>query len=136
MQLLVNIDVPDLPQALAFYTHAFGLQEGRRLFDGSVVELLGASSPLYLLAQAQGTAPFANSPQSRNYQRHWTPVHLDIVVDDLDVALARALAAGACQQGPISSAAWGRSVGLGDPFGHGCCLLQWLGRGYDEVAEP
>ena len=136
MQLLVNIDVPDIPTALAFYTHAFGLHEGRRLFAGTVVELLGASSPIYLLEKTQGSAPFANSPQPRSYQRHWTPVHFDLVVDDLDAALARALAAGACQQGPINTDVWGRSVGLSDPFGHGCCLLQWLGHGYDEVAEP
>lgn len=133
MQLLVNIDVPDLPTALAFYTRAFGLREGRHLFGGTVVELLGASSPLYLLEKAQGTAPFANSPQPRSYQRHWTPVHLDLLVEDLDAALARALAAGACQQGAVNTEAWGRSVGLSDPFGHGCGLLQWLGHGYDEV---
>lgn len=101
-----------------------------------MVELLGASSLIYLLEKADGTAPFANSSQPRSYQRHWTPVHLDLVVDDLDAALARALAAGARQQGPISNEVWGRLVGLSDPFGHGCCLLQWLGRGYDEVAEP
>jgi uncharacterized glyoxalase superfamily protein PhnB len=136
MQLLVNIDVPDMPAALAFYTRAFGLQEGRHLFAGTVVELLGASSPIYLLAKAQGSAPFANSPQPRSYQRHWTPLHLDIVVDDLDAALARALSAGARQQGPIGSEEWGRLVGLSDPFGHGWCLLQWRGRGYDKVAEP
>lgn len=135
MQLLVNIDVPDMSAALVFYSHAFGLQEGRHLFAGTVVELLGASSPIYLLAKAPGTAPFANSPQSRSYQRHWTPLHLDIVVDDLDAALARALAAGAHQQGCISSEVWGRLVGLSDPFGHGWCLVQWCGRGYDEVAE-
>jgi uncharacterized glyoxalase superfamily protein PhnB len=136
MQLLVNIDVPDIAAALAFYTRAFGLQEGRHLFAGTVVELLGASSPIYLLEKAQGSAPFANSPQPRSYQRHWTPVHFDLVVDDLDAALARALAAGARQQGPIGSEVWGRLVSLGDPFGHGCCLLQWQGRGYDEVVEP
>nr|WP_298143817.1 VOC family protein [uncultured Pseudomonas sp.] len=133
MQLLVNIDVPDLPAALAFYTRAFGLLEGRHLFGGTVIELLGASSPLYLLAKAPGTAPFDGSRQPRSYQRHWTPVHLDLVVEDIDAALARALAAGARQQGSISSEAWGRSVGLSDPFGHGCCLLQWLGHGYDEM---
>jgi Glyoxalase-like domain len=33
--------------------------------------------------------------ESRHYQRHWTPVHLDIQVDDLKGALAQALEAGA-----------------------------------------
>jgi catechol 2,3-dioxygenase-like lactoylglutathione lyase family enzyme len=29
----------------------------------------------------------------------------------------------------------GRQFGVDDPFGHGFCLLQFLGRGYDEIAS-
>jgi lactoylglutathione lyase len=29
---------------------------------------------------------------------------------------------------------WGRIAQLADPFGHGLCLIQFLGRGYDEIA--
>ena len=25
---------------------------------------------------------------------------------------------------------------LADPFGHGLCLIQFLGRGYDEIVAP
>ncbi|NQD91330.1 VOC family protein [Pseudomonas sp. CrR25] len=135
MHLLLNIDVPDLPAAEAFYTQALGLRSGRRLFAGTVLELSGAALPIYLLHQPDGSSPFAASEQRRSYRRHWTPLHLDLVVDDLDAALARALAAGARQEGPVRSEVWGRSVGLSDPFGHGLCLLQWQGRGYAEVSE-
>ncbi|WP_339462152.1 VOC family protein [Pseudomonas sp. EA_105y_Pfl2_R69] len=135
MQLLLNIDVPDIDAACAFYTRAFGLQLGRRLFAGQVRELLGAPLPIYLLAKVEGSAPFAGSAAGRSYQPHWTPLHLDLLVEDLDVALARALAAGARQEGPIHNQPWGRLVGLRDPFGHGCCLLQWQGQGYAEVSE-
>ena len=135
MQLLLNIDVPDIDAASAFYIRAFGLQLGRRLFAGQVRELLGAALPIYLLAKAAGSAPFAGSTAGRSYQPHWTPLHLDLLVEDLDVALARALAAGARQEGPIQNQPWGRLVGLRDPFGHGCCLLQWQGQGYAEVSE-
>lgn len=135
MHLLLNIDVPDLPAAERFYTEALGLRLGRQLFAGTVVELLGAPLPIYLLHQAAGSLPFAASQQGRSYRRHWTPLHLDLVVDDLEAALARALAAGARQEGPIRSEAWGRLVGLSDPFGHGLCLLQWRGLGYAEVSE-
>ena len=38
--LLVNIDVDDLPKAIAFYSDAFGLTVGRR-FGAMGVELLG-----------------------------------------------------------------------------------------------
>lgn len=131
MKLLVNIDVPDLDAAEAFYTGAFGLTPARR-FGAVVVELLGFESPLYLLRKDAGSSGAVGS--QRDYGRHWTPMHCDVVVDDLDAALARALAAGATQDSPIRQANWGRIVTIADPFGHGWCLLQFLGRGYDEIA--
>ena len=63
-------------------------------------------------------------------------MHLDVVVDDVDAAVARAVAAGARLEDPAATHAWGRIAHLSDPFGHGICLLQFLGRGYDELAEP
>ncbi len=131
MRLLVNLDVPDLPAATAFYTSAFGLVQARCLGNG-LIELLGAEVPIYLLQKDAGSPGAANA--MRDYARHWTPLHVDVVVDDLEAALARALAAGATQEGGIRSADWGRIVQLADPFGHGWCLLQFLGRGYDEIA--
>lgn len=133
MQLLVNIDVDDIERAVAFYTAAFGLRIGRR-FGGDAVELLGASAPLYLLAKAAGSAASPATAQTRDYGRHWTPVHLDIVVDDVDAAVARAVAAGATLEKPAKTASWGKLALMADPFGHGFCLLQFLGRGYDEIA--
>lgn len=132
MNLLINIDVPDLSAAETLYRQAFGLTAGRR-FGEAGVELLGASVPFYLLRKAPGTAGAAQS--SRDYQRHWTPIHLDVVVDDLMQALARAIAAGMVQEGEVREANWGRIVQLSDPFGHGWCLLQFLGDGYDELSR-
>jgi predicted enzyme related to lactoylglutathione lyase len=130
--LLVNIDVPDLERAIAFYTEAFQLRLGKRL--GETVELLGAPVPLYLLLNAASSSPIAQGVERRDYARHWTPVHLDFVVPDLDAALARALAAGAkLERGPAEHA-YGRLAVLSDPFGHGVCLLQFIGRGYDAIA--
>jgi len=134
-ELLINLDVPDLEQAITFYEQAAGLRLRRYLFDGSVAELEGAPVPVYLLYKEPGSAPVAASGLRRDYAAHWTPLHLDLVVADLDSALARALAAGArLERGPTDEA-WGRLAGLRDPFGHGLCLLQWRGRGYDEVAD-
>ena len=45
VDLLVNIDVDDLPRAIVFYTGAFDLRIGRR-FGTAGVELLGASAPI------------------------------------------------------------------------------------------
>ncbi|MBW8726624.1 MAG: hypothetical protein JF625_15920 [Inquilinus limosus] len=133
MALLVNIDVPDLKAGVAFYTAAFGLTVGRR-FGGEVVELTGWPAPLYLLAKAAGTVGAGDS--RRDYTRHWTPVHLDVVVDNVAAALARAVAAGAVAEGGIRTAVWGRLAPLADPFGHGLCLIEFLNLGYDEIADP
>ena len=131
MKLLVNIDVPALAPALAFYLPAFGLHVGRR-FGDDAIELLGADAPIYLLHKAPATLAAGNA--HRDYNRHWTPIHCDVVVDDLDAALARAIAAGAMQEGATRETVWGRIVQISDPFGHGWCLLEFSGRGYDEIA--
>lgn len=130
MKQLLNIDVPDLAAAETFYSQAFGLRTGRRL-GSEVLEMLGGAAPLYLLQKAPGSVGAGNG--KREYQRHWMPMHVDVVVDELEPALERALAAGAIQEGLIREADWGRIVQLADPFGHGWCLLQFLGRGYDEL---
>ena len=131
-RMLVNIDVDDLERAVHFYTAAFDLRVGRR-FGPTAVELLGAEAPIYLLVKTPGSSPFAGAPAGRDYRRHWTPVHLDFAVDDLEAALARAEAAGALRERDISQHAWGRMALLSDPFGHGLCLLQFTGRGYDAL---
>jgi predicted enzyme related to lactoylglutathione lyase len=130
--LLVNIDVPDLDRAVAFYTAAFGLSVTRRLGADSV-ELAGWPVPLFLLRKDEGSLGAGQS--RRSYQRHWTPLHLDVVADDIAAALARARAAGAVVERDVRTAQWGKIALLADPFGHGLCLIEFLGRGYDEVAN-
>lgn len=131
--LLVNIDVDDVERGVAFYTAVFGLAVGRR-FGAAGVELVGAAAPIYLLHKAEGSRASAASEDRRRYARHWTPVHLDFVVPDLEAALAAALAAGATLEGEPATHAWGKIALLADPFGHGLCLIEFLGRGYDEIA--
>jgi lactoylglutathione lyase len=133
-ELLVNIDVDDLEKATTFYTKGFDLLVGRRFGEG-VVELLGASAPIYLLAKAAGSAPFPRASSGRDYGRHWTPVHLDFVVSDLEVALAKAIAAGALVEAEPVKRRWGKLALLSDPFGHGLCLVQFENRGYDELLD-
>jgi predicted enzyme related to lactoylglutathione lyase len=130
---IVNIDVPDLGLATRFYCDAFGLTPGRTL-DGGVVELIGGPTSIYLLTKDAGTPALPDGHCPRSYRRHWTPVHLDFVTDDIDAALARALAAGAMLERPVRNDVWGRIALLADPFGNGFCLIQFVGRGYDEIA--
>ncbi len=134
MQLLANIDVPDLAKATDFYCACFGLKVGRRL-GNSGVELLGASSAIYLLEKPGGSVATATSTQRRDYSRHWTPVHLDFIVADIHAAVRQARAAGAQLEGDVRTANWGRIAAFSDPWGHGFCLVEFLGRGYDEIAE-
>ena len=132
---LVNIDVDDLARAERFYRATFGLRPGRRLGDGAL-EMLGGPAPIWLLAKDAGSQAVPALAQQRVYGRHWTPLHLDFVVDDIEAAVPRALAAGARLEQPVSTHDWGRLAVMADPFGHGFCLVQFLGRGYDEITTP
>ncbi len=132
-RLIVNVDVDDLEKAVRFYTSALGLRVGRR-FSGGGIELVGAEAPIYVLVAAPGTAPFRGAAVMRDYGRHWTPVHLDFAVDDIEAAVARAVSAGARVEVEIEQHQYGKMAVLADPFGHGFCLLQFEGRGYDEIA--
>jgi predicted enzyme related to lactoylglutathione lyase len=133
VSVLINIDVPDLERAFAFYGQAFGLTVRRR-FGTDGVELAGWPSPVFLLRKEAGS--IGAGSQRRTYGRHWTPIHLDVVVDDVEAALTRALAAGAVLEQGVRTNAWGIIAMLADPFGHGFCLIQFLNRGYDEIAVP
>ncbi len=130
---IVNLDVPDLAAAESFYSQAFGLHTGRRLGPGGL-ELLGGPTPLYLLQNDAGSTATEDG-DVRDYERHWTPVHLDWVVADIDAALARAIAAGATLERHVREHRWGRIAVLADPFGHGFCLIQFSDAGYDALAE-
>lgn len=135
MDLLINIDVDDIDGAIRFYTSAFDLRVARR-FGAGAVELLGGSSAIYLLVKPGGSAATPAASQQRDYRRHWTPVHLDIVVEDIDAAVERAISAGAVLEQAVSTSRWGKLALLADPFGHGFCLVQFVGRGYDEIVTP
>ncbi len=132
--LLINIDVPDIPAAEAFYTSALGLTVGRR-FGPDFVELLGAHAPIYLLKKDAGTSIGPAGGDTRRYERHWSPIHPDFIVGNLEAAIARAVAAGAVQEGETCDAAYGRLAMFADPFGHGFCLIAFNEEGYDAIAD-
>lgn len=136
MNLIINIDVPDLDAGIRFYTAALGLSHTRTL-DNDTAELRGAVATIYLLLKPKGSAavkgpPASRDPISRDYGRHWTPVHFDIVVDDVDAAGARAVAAGAKQE--VGHLDWrgSRCNSYSDPFGHGFCFIQFENETYED----
>lgn len=134
LQIRVCIDVDDLEKAITFYTRAFGLRQGRR-FDKYWAELLGATSAIDLLQERPGSAASPGSSAMRDFSRHWTPVHLDFLVPDIDAAVLRAVDAGAKLERPIADRVYGRLANLADPFGHGICLLQMNDRGYEALID-
>lgn len=131
---LINIDVDDIEKATKFYTGAFGLQVARK-FGTDFVELLGLQCPVYLLKKDSGSLASIHSKDKRSFDRHWTPVHLDISVDDIESAFKNAISLGAKAESEIQTKKWGKIALMSDPFGHGFCLLQFLGRGYDELID-
>ena len=93
-----------------------------------------ADAAIYLLAKPEGSLPFPGATEGRAYRRHWTSVHLDVVVDDLEVAVQRAERAGAVREGGVTTHPWGRMALLADPFGNGFCVVRFSERGYDAIA--
>lgn len=133
MRVIVNIDVPDLAPAIDFYTRALPLKLARILED-DVAELVGASCVIYLLRNAEGSAAVSTLPLLREYARHWTPVHMDFVVDDVEQAAQRALDAGATRESDCVQWRGSRCITLSDPFGHGFCVIEFANDTYEEGA--
>ncbi|TJZ64495.1 VOC family protein [Chitiniphilus eburneus] len=128
MPVLINIDVPDLEAGIAFYTQGLGLTLLHR-YDTEFVELGGAGVRVFLLLKHAGTRPAPGLPE-RLYTRHWSPIHFDFQVDDVPVAVARAVAAGAVVEAPTETKPYGQLAMLADPFGHGFCLISLTAQGY------
>ena len=79
-------------------------------------------------ANPTARAPAPNN--ARSFGRHWTPVHVDFVVDDIDYAVARASAAGAKRESERIDWRGSKCVTFSDPFGHGFCLIEFAGGSY------
>lgn len=129
MRIVVNIDVPELAPAIEFYTNALDL-ELSRLIDEDAAELVGTSSVIYLLAKSAGSSPTSTMLEKRRYTRHWTPVHIDFVVEDLLEATDRAVKAGASRESECVEWRGSKCITFSDPFGHGFCLLEFAEKTY------
>lgn len=118
----VSIDVPDLEKGLQFYASVFGFEETARPFP--TMAILDANNlTVCMHAKAAGTTPSPDNRDKRSYERHWTPVHLDLHVPDFDAVLAKIRTAGGTieaeyrDQGPMPAAF------CSDPFGNGFCVI-------------
>ena len=119
----ISIDVPDLAEAVRFYTSAFGFSKSAEPIAGVVV-LRAGNTEICLLEKSPGSKPSNYTQETRHYERHWTPVHMDIHVDDLKAALEKAVDSGAKREQLFENPKHGSVAFCSDPFGHGFCLIE------------
>jgi len=119
----ISIDVPDLAEAVQFYTSAFGFSKSAEPIPGVVV-LRAGNTEICLLEKSPGSKASNYTQETRHYERHWTPVHMDIHVDDLKAALRTAIDSGALREQLLENPKHGSVAFCSDPFGHGFCLIE------------
>jgi predicted enzyme related to lactoylglutathione lyase len=118
----VSIDVPDLEAGLRFYGEVFGFEETARPFPTMAV-LDANNVTVCMHAKTTGSKSSSAGAEKRRYERHWTPVHLDLHVVDFDQVLKMVRKAGGVienefrTQGPMPVAF------CSDPFGNGFCVI-------------
>lgn len=118
----VCIDVSKMKKAIQFYCKALGcklVKEGEEY-----TELSADGLKMYLIERAAGTNPLVVGEAARNYERHWTPIHLDFAVPNIEQCVASILEMGGVREGE-ESGDWGSAAYCADPFGNGFCVMQY-----------
>ncbi|MFS0901209.1 VOC family protein [Mycolicibacterium litorale] len=110
----ISIDCPDPDRLVPFYRDLLGLEEVFATPDRGVVSLSGAG-PMVTLMRVDTYVP-PSWPHGPQHQQ----MHLDVAVDDLETAVAAAVALGATEA-PYQPAGQAWRVLL-DPVGHPFCL--------------
>ncbi len=119
MKLEICIDVDDVGRVVEFYSRGLGLTLVEQHADWAQVTL--GEQTFWIMKVPPGAA----GPIRRDYVRHWTPVHLDFLVDDIDEAVKRAVAAGGRLDRQITRDPNRADLAnLSDPAGNGVDLVQ------------
>ena len=134
LEVHAYIEVTEAARGIAFYCDGLGLTVKRQL-SPRWIELAGGNLPIFLLASRPEIADLGSTSAKRDYSRHWTPVHLDFVVPDLDAMVARLTALGATLDRATKQREYGRIANMADPFGNGFDLIEFSGSGYDAVSR-
>ena len=120
-EVSISVDVSDMEKAILFYTHALDCTELRAGSD--TTKLSSDNVNIFLLKKDPQSNPLIIGTSSRNYDRHWTPVHLDFNVSEIDKVVALIQEFGGVHEGS-ESGDWGAVAFCADPFGNGFCLCQ------------
>lgn len=121
IKITVSIDVSNLRQAEKFYVEALGCKKLRDQGGGMVV-LATKNCDIYLQEKETGSKPIDSNDITRSYQRHWTPVHLDFLAENVDEVVQKVLKLGGQHEGG-ESGDWGAIAHCADPFGNGFCVI-------------
>jgi predicted enzyme related to lactoylglutathione lyase len=116
----ICVDVADLDAATAFYCEALGCSLEKR--QPSHNTLLAGGVTLHLSLKEAGSDPTGAGSSTRSYERHWTPVHLDFDVADVDATVNLVTRFGGTVEA-VKRGDWGTAAFCADPFGNGLCLL-------------
>ena len=106
----VGIDVADLDRAARFWTALLGVEEVYR-------------GDNYLMFDKQGDAPRIYLQKVPERKTAKTRIHFDVAVEDLDVAVSRAVALGGKQARSFAEGGMGHVV-MEDPDGNEFCLTR------------
>nr|UXE46199.1 hypothetical protein Hi04_10k_c5981_00018 [uncultured bacterium] len=119
MKLEICIDVDDVDRAVEFYGRGLGLEIEKHEKEWAKAVL--GEQVFWIMKIAAGTS----GAISRDYKRHWTPIHFDFHVDDIEAAVKRATGAGGSLDRDIQRNPDGGSIAnLSDPSGNGIDLVQ------------
>ena len=116
----ICIDVADLDVASTFYCQALACTEVGR--NPRTARLTAGGNELYLIGRSEGSTPFPAATEGRSFARHWTPVHLDFSVEDVERCTSEIARLGGTVEGR-ESGDWGSLTRCADPFGNGFCLV-------------
>ncbi|WP_390233143.1 VOC family protein [Vibrio sp. F74] len=121
IKISVSIDVSDLKNAETFYVEALGCKKVRD--QGAIMVVLSVeNAEIYLQEKQVGSKPLVSSNVVRDYERHWTPVHLDFLCTNVNERVSKILELGGSHEGG-ESGEWGSIAHCADPFGNGFCLI-------------
>ena len=120
IKMSVSIDVSNLKQAEAFYIEALGCRKLRDQGGMSVIST--ANCDIYLQEKETGTKPIPSESVKRDYGRHWTPIHLDFIAENVDEIVEKIVQLGGQHEGG-ESGDWGSIAYCSDPFGNGFCVI-------------
>jgi predicted enzyme related to lactoylglutathione lyase len=117
----ISIDVPDLDAGLRFYGEVFGFVETARPFPTMAV-LDANNVSVCMHAKAADTKSSSAGTERRRYERHWTPVHLDLHVEDFDAVVDKVRAQGGAIENEFRQGKKPAAF-CSDPFGNGFCVI-------------